>query len=179
MRMFWSTLFIFAATIAKTTGLFENNFTTVPALDLEKYQGHWYQVYATPIDFTFQGYGKCITADYGILGPNNVSVLNSQLNKKGELEQISGYAFYKDISKPGQISVTLEGVPFVAPYWVLNLGEVKNNEYQYSIVSVPVGPSLWVLARNILEFFADYDEEVTSLLKHYDFNYVKVDQTSC
>jgi len=177
--MLWTTLFLFAAILTKTTSFLENNFTTVSELDLEKYQGHWYQVYAAPIDFTFQGYGKCITADYAILGPNNVSVLNSQVNRNDELEQISGYAFYKDVSKPGQISVTLEGVPFTAPYWVLHLGEVKNDEYQYSIVSVPLGPSLWVLARDISVFFSAYNDEVTKMLKDYGFNYVLVDQKYC
>jgi hypothetical protein len=53
-----------------------NNFTTVSELDLNKYSGHWYQVYASPFDYVFQGYGKCITADYEIINSNNVSVLH-------------------------------------------------------------------------------------------------------
>jgi lipocalin len=153
-----------------------NNLTTVSQLDLPKYMGHWYQVYAAPIDFTFQGYGKCITADYQITDSNNVSVLNSQINKDNKLEQIKGYAFYKDLNKPGQLSVILDGVNIVAPYWVLNLGEIKNNLYQYSIISVPYGPSLWVLARNIQDFFLNYDQEVVKILDENNFNYIMVDQ---
>jgi lipocalin len=152
------------------------NITTVSELDLTKYMGHWFQVYAAPFDYTFQGYGKCIAADYKILGENNVSVLNSQYNKNNEYEQISGYAFYKDTSKPGELSVILEGVPNVAPYWVLLLGEVEQDQYQYSIVSVPVGPSLWVLARDVVDFFKTYDDDVISFLDEYNYNYVKVDQ---
>jgi lipocalin len=153
-----------------------NNFTTVSELDLPKYMGHWFQVYAAPFDYTFEGYGKCMTADYKILDVNNVSVLNSQYNKKNELQQISGYAFYKDLSKPGQLSVTLEGVPLVAPYWVLELGKIVNDEYQYSIISVPVGPSLWVLARNVEEFFSLFNDDVVKFLDEYKFRYVKVEQ---
>jgi len=111
--------------------------------------GHWHQVYAAPFDYVFQGYGKCITADYQIIGSNNVSVLNAQLNKNDEYQQIKGYAFYKNFSEPGQLSVVLEGVGNVAPYWVLHLGNVIDDAYDYSIVSVPYGPSLWVLARDI------------------------------
>jgi lipocalin len=148
----------------------------VSELDAQKYMGHWFQVYAAPIDYTFQGYGKCMAADYKLLGPNNISVLNSQYNRHNVYEEIPGYAFYKDPSKPGELSVTLEGVPVVAPYWVIELGEVLHDEYQYSIVSVPVGPSLWVLARNVNEFFLNYDKEVVEVLKKYDFNYVKVEQ---
>ena len=153
-----------------------NNFTTVNELDLSKYTGHWYQVYAAPFDFTFQGYGKCITADYQITGTNNVSVLNAQYNINDEYEEISGYAFYKDVNEPGKLTVVLEGTPFPAPYWVLQLGEVVNDEYQYSIISVPNGPSLWVLARNISYFFKYDDYEVIKYLDEYNFNYVKVDQ---
>jgi lipocalin len=179
MQIVFTSLFLFFAILTTAKSAIFNNFTTVSELDLEKYQGHWFQVYASPFDYTFQGYGKCITADYGILGPNNVSVLNSQLNRNGDLEQISGYAFYKDVTKPGQISVTLEGVPVVAPYWVLNLGEVKNSQYQYSIISVPEGPSLWVLSRNVVRFFTTYNDEVTKLLDGYGFKYVIVDQFTC
>lgn len=153
-----------------------NNFTTVSELDLNKYSGHWYQVYASPFDYVFQGYGKCITADYEIINSNNVSVLNSQLSKDNILQQIKGYAFYKDLNEPGQLSVILEGVPTVAPYWVLKLGDEINKEYQYSIISVPFGPSLWVLTRNVLRFFNLYDEEVRNFLDLYKFNYIKVDQ---
>jgi len=153
-----------------------NNFTTVSELDLPKYMGHWYQVYAAPFDFTFQGYGKCITAAYEITGSNNVSVLNAQYNRDDEYEEIKGYAFYKNISEPGQLSVYLEGTPVIAPYWVLHLGDVENNEYQYSIISVPHGPSLWVLTRNVLKFFYLYDEEVKKILDEYSFKYIKVQQ---
>ena len=153
-----------------------NNFTTVTELDLSKYMGHWHQVYAAPFDYVFQGYGKCITADYEITGSNNVSVLNAQYNRNDEYEEIKGYAFYKNASEPGQLSVYLEGTPLIAPYWVLHLGEVDNNEYQYSIISVPHGPSLWVLARNVLKFFYLYDDEVKKILDKYQFKYVLVEQ---
>jgi len=138
--------------------------------------GHWFQVYAAPFDYTFEGYGKCMTADYKILDTNNISVLNSKYKKKNVLQQISVYAYYKDLSKPGQLSVTLEGVPVVAPYWVLDLGKIVNNEYQYSIISVPVGPSLWVLARNVEEFFSLFNDDVVKFLDEYKFRYIKVEQ---
>jgi apolipoprotein D and lipocalin family protein len=160
--------------------VFANNYTTVPELDVNRYIGHWYQVYASPFDFTFQGYGKCITADYGILGNNNVSVLNSQYSKEDAFEQIAGYAFYKDLSEPGQLSVHLDGVPTIAPYWVVKLGEdLSLEEYSYSIIAVPTGPSLWVLARNVADFFERDDAEVREFLDLYNLIYVKVEQEDC
>ena len=56
--------------------------TTVTELDVNQYVGRWYQVYGAPTNTIFQGYGKCVTADYGILPSGNVSVVNSQLNKQ-------------------------------------------------------------------------------------------------
>ena len=153
-----------------------NNFTTVSNLDLPKYMGHWYQVYAAPVDYVFQGYGKCITADYDITGSNNISVLNAQYNVNNEYEEIKGYAFYKDVNQPGKLSVVLDGVGVVAPYWVIKLGEIVNNYYQYSIISVPEGPSLWVLARNTDVFFNLYDEDVKTFLDENKLTYIKVVQ---
>jgi lipocalin len=91
-----------------------SNLTTVSELDLTNYMGLWHQVYAAPFDYVFQGYGKCITAEYQILSSNNISVLNAQYNRNNEYEEIKGYAFYKNLSEPGQLSVSLEGVPNIA-----------------------------------------------------------------
>ena len=57
------------------------NPQTIQEIELDKYLGYWYQVYGAPTNVIFQGYGKCITADYGLLDDGNISVLNSQLNK--------------------------------------------------------------------------------------------------
>ena len=84
---------------------------------------------------TFQGFGTCAVADYTILNSNNVTVLNSQIDKDGSLDQINGYAYYKSGNSGGELTVNLEGTPGNAPYWVIELGPIKDNEYQYSIVS--------------------------------------------
>ena len=67
---------------------------TVNELKINYYLGHWFQIYGAPTNEIFQGYGKCITADYGLLDNGEVSVLNSQLNENNELETICGYAYY-------------------------------------------------------------------------------------
>lgn len=153
--------------------------TTVTELDIEQYVGRWYQVYGAPTNTIFQGYGKCITADYGILPSGNVSVVNSQLNKQNELEQISGYAYSENPNEPGQFTVHLSGVPVDSPYWVVKLGEVVNNEYQYSIITTPSGISNWVLSRNLTEFAEKYDEEVIEYLSENNYKFVKISQDNC
>jgi len=148
----------------------------VEKLDVAKYVGKWFQVYGAPTNVIFQGYGKCVTADYGVLPDWNVSVLNSQLNAKNELEQIAGYAYYKNVSEPGKFTVHLDGTPSDAPYWVVALGEVKNDQYQYSIITTPSGVSLWVLARNVEVFMREYDTEVKAILDAGEFKYVAIEQ---
>ena len=152
------------------------NPDTVSNLDINKYIGNWYQIYGAPTNVIFQGYGKCITAQYGLLENGNVSVLNSQLNSKDKLQQISGYAYYTNTSEPGKLTVHLEGVPIDSPYWVVKLGEMVNEQYQYTIISVPSGISLWVLARDINQFYENYDEEVKQYLSDNSFKYVSIIQ---
>ena len=171
------------AFLRNPTGLRPSGFSSkttslqpVEKLDVTKYVGKWFQVYGAPTNVVFQGYGKCITADYGLLPDGTVSVLNAQLNAKNELEQIAGYAYYKNVSEPGKLTVHLDGTPADAPYWVVALGEVKNNQYQYSVITTPSGVSLWVLARNVDVFMREYDEEVKTILETGEFKYVAIEQ---
>lgn len=156
-----------------------SNPSPVTELDISPYMGQWYQVYGAPTNAIFQGYGTCATADYGLLPNGQISVLNTQLNKKKEIEKITGYAYYKNASEPGKLTVHLDGVPVDSSYWVVKLGEIVDHQYQYSIVSVPSGISLWVLTRNVEKFNEEYDAEVRDFLDTYDFNYVPIIQTDC
>ena len=151
------------------------NPETISQIEVDKYLGYWYQVYGAPTNVIFQGYGKCITAEYGLLDDGNISVLNSQLNQNNELEQISGYAYYTNSSEPGKLTVHLDGTPVDAPYWIVNLGEEINQEYQYSIITTPSGISLWVLARDIDTFLENYDQEVTQYLDNNGYNYKPIE----
>jgi lipocalin len=152
---------------------------TVNELNINSYLGHWVQVYGAPTNIVFQGYGTCITADYGLLDNGYVSVLNSQLNKNKEIEQINGYAYYQNSSEPGQLTVHLDGVPVDSPYWIIKLGEIVDNQYQYTIITTPSYISLWVLTRDINKFNELYDKEVKEFLDEYNFKYVPIKQTDC
>jgi lysozyme C len=157
----------------------ENVIITVPELDIQSYLGHWLQVYQAPTNVIFQGYGTCITADYGVLDNGNINVVNTQIDKYNNIEQITGYGYYKNTSDPGKLTVHLEGVPVDSPYWIIKLGEIKENQYQYSIITTPSGISLWVLVRDITSFFELYNTEVIDFLTEYNFKYEPVSQTNC
>jgi lipocalin len=152
---------------------------TITELNLNSYLGHWVQVYGAPTNAIFQGYGTCATADYDVLDNGQISVLNSQLNKDKEIEKIYGYGYYKNISEPGKLTVHLDGVPVDSPYWVVKLGEIVDNQYQYSIITTPSGISLWVLTRDLDRFNEFYSVEVKDFLNNNNFNYVSIEQSHC
>ena len=153
--------------------------TTINELDLNSYLGHWVQIYGAPTNAIFQGYGTCATADYGLLDNGQVSVLNTQLNKNKEIEKINGYGYYTNVSEPGKLTVHLDGVPVDSPYWIVKLGEIVDDHYQYSIITTPSGISLWVLTRDIERFNELYSKEVTDFLDANNFKYVPIKQTDC
>jgi len=162
--------------LPRIPGFLSSSPSPVQILDVNKYLGNWYQIYGAPFDMIYQGYGKCITAEYKLLTNKNIGVLNSQINKNGVLEQISGYAYYRNSSEPGKLTVHLDGTPVDAPYWVVKLGETVNNQYQYSIVTTQLGYSLWVLVRNVDIYLENYDKEVKLFLDKYNYKYVSIIQ---
>ena len=146
-----------------------NSYQPVDSLNLSQYDGLWYEVYGDRADRAFQGFGTCITAEYTIQGDNNVSVFNREIRKDGTVDSIEGYAFYDTNCTGGELTVYLEGTPSNAPYWVLELGPVVNDEYDYAIVSDDKQLTLFVLVRNVADFFELYNDNVTATLKEMGF----------
>ena len=55
------------------------------------------------------------------------------------------------------------------PYWILRLGAASNGQYRYSVVSDSLRLSLFVLARNVTEYYANYNDEVQQFLAQQGF----------
>ena len=143
-------------------------YKAVDELDLNKYVGNWYEVYGNNFDKTFQGNGKCVRAFYKF-NDNNVSVLNTQLDMNDNSDSITGFAYYKEGDTGGYLTVQLKDLP-EAPYWVIELGPIYDNMYDYSIVSDNAKLSLFVLTRNVSRFYKEYDESVLVSLDDFGFN---------
>jgi len=157
---------------------------TVASLNINQYVGTWYQVYGDRfVMSTFERGGRCITANYELVGANNISVHNSQLDANGNVQEIFGYAFIANQNKPGQLTVNLDGHGN-APYWIYELGPVVNGLYDYAIVSDPTKTSLFVLTRDVNRFYDQYENLVLQNLRALKFSGlrnkpVKTDQTNC
>lgn len=161
-------------------GISQAKYQAVETLDLNSYIGEWYEVYENNFDKTFQN-GKCVKAFYK-LNDNNVSVLNTQI-KDNKLDNITGFAYYKDDNSGGYLTVKLDDLP-EAPYWIIELGPIVNNLYDYAIVSDNIRLSLFVLARNVSNFFELYNDNVLDSLHDLGFSNkinspILVDQNNC
>jgi apolipoprotein D and lipocalin family protein len=158
-------------------------YKAVDDLNVDQYLGKWYEVYGDKIDNFFQKNAKCSTANYGLLENKNISVLNKQIDQNGHIDSITGVAFYKEGDCCGYLTVELKDLS-PAPYWVIELGPVVNNYYDYAIVSDDKALSLFVLCRNVTEFFTLYNDIVLESLKEFGFtkswNSPQImDQTNC
>ena len=82
----------------------------------------------------------------------------------GNLVSIKGYSYTK--INPTKRKLKFYNLPFTGNYWIVKLGPVINNKYEYSIISGPLTQfigtrfSLYVLCRNINEFKEKYENEV-------------------
>ncbi len=74
---------------------------------------------------------------------------------------------------PPACTVQLAGVPVAAPYYIVQLGPLEGaagaQQYQYGIVSDPFGLSLFILARNVTDYYARFDAEVLAWCKAHGF----------
>ena len=174
----------FALVLTTTSTIWSSDYKYVPELNLNQYDGFWYEVYSDVLDQTFQRGGSCVTADYTIFEDGTVGVLNKEKYLNGTETSIAGIAYYDDGNSGGELTVKLDGTPVPAPYWVVELGPIANDQYDYAIVSDNLQLGLFVLARDIDRFFKLYSDNVLDSLKNMGFTRkynspIVVNQTNC
>jgi len=133
--------------------------TSVPSVDLERYQGRWYQIALYPNFFQRQ----CVsdtTADYTLMADGSVLVLNSCVTADGSTTQALGAArideprktlFNRNPLPPSTSRLEVRFAPkwlsFIkavwAPYWVIQLAD----DYRYAVIGEPDRKFLWILSR--------------------------------
>jgi apolipoprotein D and lipocalin family protein len=153
----------------------KSGLPTVATLNIPQYLGLWYQVYADPaVVASFEKGTQCATAKYGDNGDGTISVHNyATYTDSGAIYTIDGYAYQKDASAPGKLMVhfsSSDAFPFDAPYWVVSLGPVVNNQYDYAIVTDNFSAYLFVLARDVSTYYSKYDADVQKQLAAFGFS---------
>lgn len=117
---------------------------TVPAVDLNRYVGKWYEVVSIPASFQKKCF-KNTTAEYKKLESGKIDVINSCTEKNGHVMVANGLAVVKG---PAELGVSF--VPFFnhfgffqGQYKVLSLGA----DYEYSLVGTDNLKFGWILSR--------------------------------
>ena len=149
---------------------------TIPA-----YLGRWKQVatsrstalFGTGIDYQNVSAVYDIQFDKSLL-QDVITVFNSGIDDKGNYTSISGYSYITG-KLATKRKLHFDGVPVDGNYWIVKLGPIENNEYQYAIISGPVSNwfgtrfSLYVLARNSQEYVSKYEITVKNWCKENGF----------
>src|SRR5690606_15296131 len=99
---------------------------TIPALDLPRYLGTWYEIARLPMRHEPADYTD-ITAHYALDADGSLQVRNRALDGDGELQESIGRATVPDPAHPARLKVTflpqgLRWLPFgKGDYWILEL----------------------------------------------------------
>lgn len=120
--------------------------TPVPAVEVSRYVGLWYEIARYPN--WFQKDCEGVTAEYAVREDGRVSVLNTCRTgtKSGEPRSAQGVARILDGSNGARLAVNFSPIPLPAGngnYWVLYLDEA----YQHAVIGEPSGRYLWYLSR--------------------------------
>jgi lipocalin len=158
-------------------------------VNVTAYLGRWYQVYASVfIKYSFELGGNCVTADYGATDEDGVvSVLNTVrplararrfLPNRLDGIKVRGFAAQDPASATsGALSVNLghrataDGTTFSDPgnYWIIDLGPIVDDLYDWAVVSDSDQRALYVLTRDVARFREEYEETVLADLEAMGF----------
>lgn len=113
---------------------------TVPAVDLTRYAGAWYEIALLPNRFQKQ----CVAdtqARYRLDG-ERVEVINRCRQSDGSVDAVKGHAKVVEGSSNAKLRVSFFW-PFYGDYWVLAL----DPDYRQVLVGAPSRKYAWVLSR--------------------------------
>lgn len=182
MKIYATILFILAGTTIGLKTTEQRPLEVVPAVDLGRYAGTWYEVARFPNRFQQKCLGE-VTATYSLVPDNEMKVVNACRVKNGQITKAEGRARRADTSGPNsKLKVRfapsfLSWLPAVwGDYWIIDLAQ----DYSYAVVGSPDRKYLWVLSRTPQMADANY-EQITRRVAAQGFDasrLVKTPQTN-
>lgn len=147
---------------------------TVENVDLERYQGLWYEIASYPQFFSKSC--NCTQAEYYIRSNGSVKVINTCRlgSTSGFLNKIIGTALAMPGSNNSKLNVSFFGKPSAmnSNYWIIELDE----DYSYAVVSDPTRSTLFILSRNSAMDPVKYDA-IVERMQNLGFNIRKLKKT--
>lgn len=175
-----STLITFASSSAAEddSPISSRTLKAVPALDVARYMGTWYEIAKYPNWFQRKCSGST-RADYSLMSDGGVRVINRCRTKDGEVIEANGEARQVGASTSPRLEVRfapawLSFLPFVwADYWIIEL----DDDYQLAAVSEPNRAYLWILSRTPKVDPVNYNALLTRLRqKGFDLHKLEATQ---
>lgn len=114
----------------------------VPAVNLGRYAGEWYEIARFPHRFQEGCVGS--RATYSLRDDGRITVLNQCYERSftGKLRTAKGTARVADEKTNAKLRVSFFW-PFSGDYWIIELGR----DYEYAVVGHPNRTYLWILSR--------------------------------
>lgn len=112
-----------------------------PVVDLERFQGKWYEVAKLPRLTETECTGTVST--YRIRSDGDLD-MNSECHARaldGALKTMTAKLKVPDRSAPAKLALGISG--FYGDYWILELGD----DYEYAVIGHPSREYLWILSR--------------------------------
>lgn len=115
---------------------------TVSYVDLQEYQGRWFEIARLPVSFENNCYA--VTATYTLNNDGTVRVENEcrKGSLDGPVKRATGKAWVTDPGENAKLKVQFFW-PFTGDYWVLML----DPGYEWAVVGSPDRRTLWILSR--------------------------------
>jgi apolipoprotein D and lipocalin family protein len=126
----------------------ESTLKTVSTVDLNRYQGKWYEIAKYPNKFQKQCVGNT-TAEYTQKPGGKIEVLNKCVTSQGQIDEAKGEAKIVDKTSNAKLKVRfapgfLSFIPSVwGDYWIIDL----DPEYRWAVIGEPGREYFWILAR--------------------------------
>jgi len=115
----------------------------VPAIDLNRYAGKWYEIARLPNRFQ-RACARDTTAEYALRPDGKIDVVNSCRTADGRIKSAQGKARLANQNGPNsKLKVTFFW-PFSGNYWVIDL----DPDYQWAVVGEPRRKYFWILSRS-------------------------------
>ena len=121
----------------------------VPAVDLTRYAGTWYEIARLPM--WFQRHCVDSKAIYSNRADGTVAIHNECVTDSGRMDTAEGVATVVDAKTNARLSVMFDNwfARFARPsrdgnYWILDL----DDEYRTAMVGTPDRQYLWILSRS-------------------------------
>jgi len=144
MKHKWACIagFLLTASGAHMLSAQQDTLKTVPAVDLSRYQGTWYEIGRLPL-YWERNCVADVTATYTLLPNHKIQVVNRCRKADGSELVSKGTAIVADKNSPAsKLKVTFFW-PFAGDYWIIDL----DPDYRWAIVGTPSRENLWLLSR--------------------------------